>query len=421
MEDKIQARENGNAQQVAETGDLIRGASSAGRSLHPETLAIRTQVARTAEREHSAPLYLTSSFVFESAEQARALFADEISGNVYSRYSNPNSDEFIDKLCALEGAEDGVATASGMAAVFAALAALLSAGDHVVAARALFGSTHQILTNVLPRWGITSTYVNTHATPDDWAHAVRPETKLVFVETPSNPGLDLVDLEFLGRFCRPRGILLVVDNCFATPHLQRPIEFGADLVVHSATKFLDGQGRTLGGAILGSAELINGIRTFVRHTGPAISPFNAWMLSKSLETLAVRMDRHSQNALELAQHFAGHAEVEQVRYPHLQTHPQYGLAQKQMRAGGGIVVLDLAGGAARAARFLDSLEILSHSPNLGDTRTIVTHPASTTHSKLTEAERAAVGIVPGLVRISVGLEYPADVIADIEQALGRSA
>ena len=391
------------------------------RPLHPETLAVRTQATRTAEREHSVPLYLTSSFVFDSAEQARALFADEIPGNIYSRYGNPNTDEFVRKLCALEGAEDGVATASGMAAVFAALAALLSAGDHVLASRALFGSTHQLFTRLLPRWGISSTYVDTDATPDEWEREIRPETKMVFIETPSNPGLELIDLEALAQVCRNRGVLLVVDNCFATPYLQQPMQLGADLVVHSATKFLDGQGRTLGGAVLGSKEIISELRFFVRQTGPAISPFNAWVLSKSLETLAIRMDRHCQSALALAGFFEGHPEVEQVRYPFLASHPQHALARRQMRAGGGIVVLDLRGGLRRAQRFLDALQLLSHSPNLGDTRTIVTHPASTTHSKLTDAEREQVGIVPGLVRISVGLEHPDDIIADIEQALARSA
>jgi O-succinylhomoserine sulfhydrylase len=391
------------------------------RPLHPETLAVRTQAPRGPEREHSVPLFLTSSFVFDSAEQARALFADEEVGNVYSRYSNPNSDELVRKLCALEGAETGIATASGMAAVFASFAALLSSGDHVLAARALFGSTHQLLTRLLPRWGITSSYVDACASDAEWEAEIRPETKLLFVETPSNPGLELIDLESLAGICRRRGVLLVVDNCFATPYLQRPLDFGADLIVHSATKFIDGQGRTLGGAILGPEELLADIRFFARHTGPAISPFNAWVLSKSLETLGVRMDRHSESALTLAHRFEGHPEVEQVRYPFLESHPQHALARRQMRSGGGIVVLVVRGGIDRARRFLDALELLSHSPNLGDTRSIVTHPASTTHSKLSEEERRQVGIVPGLIRISVGLEHPDDIIADVEQALLRSA
>jgi O-succinylhomoserine sulfhydrylase len=385
--------------------------------LHPETLAVRIQVDRSAQREHSVPLFLTSSFVFDSAEQARALFADEVEGNVYSRYTNPNADEFVHKLCALEGVEDGMATASGMAAVFATFASLLDAGDHLVSARAIFGSTHQILTKVLPRWGIEHSYVDASAPMEAWEAALRPTTRLVFVETPSNPGLELLDLEALGALCRDRGILLAVDNCFCTPALQQPARFGADLVIHAATKFIDGQGRTLGGAVLGPPEPIGKIRSFIRQTGPSISPFNAWILSKSLETLAVRMDRHCASAVTVARHFEGHADVERVRYPFLPSHPQHELARRQMSAGGGIVVLEVKGGLDRARRFLDGLELLSHSPNLGDTRTIVTHPASTTHSRLTEEERGRVAITPGLVRISVGLEHPGDIIADLEGAL----
>jgi O-succinylhomoserine sulfhydrylase len=312
-------------------------------SAHFETLAVRTQVPRTGEREHSVPLFLTSSFVFDSAEHARALFADEVDGNVYSRYANPNTDEFVHKLCALEGGEDGIATASGMAAVFTALASRLSAGDHVLASRALFGSTHQILTRILPKWGVTWSYADA-TNPDSWTSQITPATRMLFVETPSNPGLELVDLAWLGALARERGIPLVVDNCFATPYLQRPLEWGASLVVHSATKFIDGQGRTLGGAIVGDKALVADARYFARHTGPALSPFNAWTLSKSLETLAVRMDRHCANALALATHFEGHPELESVRYPFLASHPQHELAKRQMRAGGGIVVLVLRGG-----------------------------------------------------------------------------
>jgi O-succinylhomoserine sulfhydrylase len=389
--------------------------------LHPDTLAIRTQTPRGAEREHSTPLYLTSSFVFDDAEQARALFAEEVQGNVYSRYANPNTDEFIAKMALLEGAEDGIAFASGMAAVFGSMAAYLKSGDHVVASRALFGSTHQLFTKLFPRWGITATYVDADATPDTWAAAVQPSTRMLFVETPSNPGLALIDLEMLGILARERGLLFVVDNCFTTPTLQQPIRWGAHLVVHSATKFIDGQGRVLGGVVVGSAELISELRFFIRHTGPAMSPFNAWVLSKSLETLSLRMERHCSNALALATHFEHHASLDFVRYPYLASHPDHALAKKQMSAGGGIVVLELKGGLERARRFLDALELLSHTPNLGDSRSIVTHPTSTTHSKLTEAERQQVGIVPGMVRVSVGLEHRDDIIADIEQALDRSA
>lgn len=389
------------------------------RKYHPETLAIRAQTPTSAEREHSVPLYLTSSFVFDSAEQARALFADEIPGNIYSRYSNPNTDELVRKLCLLEGAEDGIATASGMAAVYVSMASLLKSGDHVLAARSLFGSTHQILTKLFARWGIESSYADI-ADPASFERNLKPNTRLIFIETPSNPGLDLIDLEWLGGIAKARKIPLIVDNCFATPCLQRPITFGADLVVHSATKFLDGQGRVIGGAIVGRKELIAECRFFARHTGPALSPFNAWVLSKSLETLAARMDRHCASALRVAKHFEGHRDLEEVRYPFLPSHPHYELARRQMTQGGGIVVVVVKGGLDRARRFLDSVELMSHSPNLGDTRSIVTHPSSTTHSKLSEAERLQVGITPGLIRISVGLEHPDDIIADIEGALDRS-
>lgn len=383
---------------------------------HFETLAIRTQAPVTAEREHSVPLYLTSSFRFDDAEHARALFAEEVSGNVYSRYANPNTDEFVRKLCLLEGGEDGIATASGMSAVFTALAARVSAGDHIVASRALFGSTHQILTRLLPRWGVTSDYADV-ADPASWERLIRPNTRLLFVETPSNPGLELIDLAWLGALAQSRGIPLVVDNCFATPYLQQPLRLGASVVVHSATKYIDGQGRALGGAIVGDRAYLADCRFFARHTGPAMSAFNAWLLSKSLETLAVRMDRHCASALRIATHFDGHPAVESVRYPFLPSHPQYALARRQMSQGGGIVVLVLRGGLDAGRRFLDRVRLVSHSANLGDTRTIVTHPASTTHSKLTPAERAAVAIADGLIRVSVGLEHANDIITDLEQAL----
>lgn len=384
---------------------------------HFETLAIRTQAPRTAEREHSVPLYLTSSFQFDDAEHARALFAEEATGNIYSRYANPNTDEFVRKLCLLEGGEDGIATASGMSAVFTAIAAHVSSGDHVLASRALFGSTHQIFTRILPKWGVSSDYADA-SDPSSWERLVRPNTRLIFVETPSNPGLELIDLQWLGALAASRGIPLVVDNCFATPYLQRPLGLGAQVVIHSATKYIDGQGRTLGGAIIGDRAYIADCRFFARHTGPAMSAFNAWVLSKSLETLAVRMDRHCGNALTLARHFEGHAALAAVRYPFLPSHPQHALATRQMSMGGGIVVLDLKGGLAAGQRFLDRVQLVSHSANLGDTRTIVTHPASTTHSKLTPAERAAVGISDGLIRVSVGLEHVEDIITDLEQALG---
>jgi O-succinylhomoserine sulfhydrylase len=384
---------------------------------HFETLAIRAQAPMSPEHEHSVPLYLTSSFRFDDAEHARALFTEEVAGNIYSRYSNPNTDEFINKLCLLEGGEDGIATASGMSAVFTAIAARVSSGDHVLASRALFGSTHQIFTRILPKWGVTSDYADV-SDPSSWERLVKPNTKLIFIETPSNPGLELIDLEWLGAFAKARGIPLVVDNCFATPYLQRPLALGAAISIHSATKYIDGQGRALGGAIIGDRDYIADCRFFARHTGPAMSAFNAWLLSKSLETLAVRMDRHCANALSLAKHFEGHPALESVRYPFLPSHPQHALATRQMSQGGGIVVLVLKGGLEAGRRFLDRVRMVSHSANLGDTRTIVTHPASTTHSKLTPAERQAVAISDGLIRVSVGLEHVADIISDLEQALG---
>jgi O-succinylhomoserine sulfhydrylase len=390
------------------------------KSKHFETQAVRTQASNDLHREHSSSIYMTSSFTFEDAEHARAAFADEVEGNIYSRFSNPNSNELIEKLCLLEGAEDGLATASGMAAMYSSMAGLLKQGDHVLASRSLFGSTHQVLTQIFPNWGISHSYADLNA-PETWESKILPETKLIFVETPSNPGLDLVDLEWLGKLAKEKNLILIVDNCFATPYLQQPMRFGAHLVCHSTTKFIDGQGRTVGGAIVGDADLISKLRFFCRHTGPAMSPFNAWILSKSLETLAVRMDRHCENALQIATHLEGHPDLEFVKYPFLRSHPQYALAKKQMRLGGGLLTFEVKGGIERGKKFLDNLKIISLTANLGDTRTIATHSASTTHSKLTDEERLAVGITPGLIRISVGLEYVHDLITDIDNALKASA
>lgn len=387
---------------------------------HFETQAIRTQAARSQHREHSVPVYLTSSFVFEDAEQMRAMFANELPGDVYSRYSNPNTNEFITKLAALEGCEAGVATASGMSAVFVSMAALLKSGDHVLACNALFGSTHSILEQILPRWGISHSYVDIYR-PETWEQHVRPNTRMLVVETPSNPGVDLIDLAWMADFCKAHSLVSVVDNCFATPYLQRPADFGIDIVTHSATKFIDGQGRTLGGAVLGRPEHIDEIFFFCRHTGPALSPFNAWVLSKSLETLGPRMDRHCANALEIAQWLEVHPKVARVKYPFLGSHPQVEIAKKQMRQGGGVLNFELKGGLAAGQKFLDGLQVISRSANLGDTRTIATHPTTTTHARRSEEERQAVGITPGLVRIAVGLEHRADLIQDLEQALAGVA
>lgn len=385
-----------------------------------ETQAIRTQYERSASREHSVPLYMTSSFVFNDAEQARALFADEYQGNIYTRYGNPNTTEFIDKMCLLEGAEDGFATASGMAAVFVSMASFLNSGDHILVSKSVFGSTIQILNNIFPKWGITHTYADIDR-PDSWESLIQKNTKMILVETPSNPALDLIDLEWIGKLAKKHKILLNVDNCFATPYLQQPIKYGADIVTHSATKFIDGQGRAIGGIVLASKELIKEVRFFSRHTGPALSPFNAWIFSKSLETLAIRMDRHCENALKLAQYLEKHPEIEFVKYPFLPSHPSYAIAKKQMKAGGGIVTFSVKGGIDQGRKFLDSTLLASLTPNLGDARTSVTHPASTTHSKLTDAERAAVGILPGLIRVSVGLEHIDDIVKDFDQALKKSS
>ncbi|WP_114783809.1 trans-sulfuration enzyme family protein [Botryobacter ruber] len=383
-----------------------------------ETKAIRIQAKRSHNREHSVPLYLTSSFLFENAEQARAVFADEEQGNIYSRYSNPNVDELLEKVCYLEGAEDGFAFASGMAAIFSSMAALLKSGDHVLAARAVFGSTHQLLTKVFSKWGITHSYADINA-PETWEALITPATKMIIVETPSNPGLEVIDLEWLGQLKKKHNLILAVDNCFATPILQTPIDYGTDLVIHSSTKYMDGQGRVLGGMVVGPKDLIAEIRFFARHTGPAMSPFNAWIISKSIETLALRVERHCDNALKLAEVLEKSDKLEQVRYPFLPSFPQYELARKQMKKGGGIVTFAVKGGFDAAKKFIDNLQMVSLSSNLGDTRTIVTHPASTTHSKLTEEERQATGITPGLIRISVGLEGIDDIIGDITQALEK--
>lgn len=390
-------------------------------SRHPETNAIRIQTEKTSQKEHSTPLFLTSSFTYNSAEEMAAAFQDDsLDVNIYSRFSNPTVDEFIQKICVLEGAEDGIATATGMAAVFSTFMTFLSSGDHILSASAVFGSTHTILTKYLPKWGIQSTYFDM-TKPETIESLIRPETKMLYVESPSNPGLDVIDIAFVAALCKKHGILFVVDNCFATPAVQQPIALGADIVLHSATKFIDGQGRVLGGVVVGPKDLIYQMYLFVRNTGPSMSPFNAWVLTKSLETLFLRMDKHAENALTLAKALEQHPMINRVKYPFLETHPQYAIAKKQMKNGGGLFTFEIKGGLESGRKFLNALELLSVTNNLGDSRTIAAHPASTTHSKLTEAERNAVGITPGLIRISVGLEHPDDVLADIRQALEKSA
>lgn len=385
----------------------------------PETDAIRLQMNRTNEKEHSTPLFLTSSFVYDSAEDMAAAFSDDsLDVNIYSRFSNPTVDEFIDKIAALEGAEAGIGTGTGMAAVFSTFMTFLSKGDHIISASAVFGSTHTILTKYLPKWGFESSYFDMNK-PETIEELIKPNTKLLYVETPSNPGLDIIDLEYVAKICKKHNILFVVDNCFATPAVQQPIKFGADLVLHSATKFIDGQGRVLGGVVVGRKELVHEMYLFVRNTGPSLSPFNAWVLTKSLETLYIRMDKHADNALKLAQRLEGNAKLNSVKYPFLPSHPQYEIAKKQMSNGGGIVTFELKGGIESGRKFLNALEMLSMTNNLGDSRSIASHPASTTHSKLSVDEKKAVGITDGLVRISVGLEHIDDIIADIEQALEK--
>jgi len=385
--------------------------------MRSETIAIRTQTERTGEKEHSTPLFLTSSFVYDSAEDMAAAFSDDsLDVNIYSRFSNPTVDEFIKKVCLLEGAEDGIATGTGMAAVFSTFMTFLGAGDHIVSASAVFGSTHTILTKYMPKWGIEFSYFNMNA-PETIESLIRPNTKMLYVETPSNPGLDIIDLKFVSDICKKHKILFVVDNCFATPAVQQPLSFGADLVLHSATKFMDGQGRVLGGVVVGNKELVNQMYLFVRNTGPSLSPFNAWVLSKSLETLFVRMDKHAENALHIAKALEGHPALSWVKYPFLASHPQHQIAKKQMKTGGGILTFELKSGLEGGRKFLNNLTWLSMTNNLGDSRTIASHPASTTHSKLSPEERAAVGITPGLIRLSVGLEHPDDIIEEILQAL----
>jgi len=381
-----------------------------------ETNAIRTQLERSQFLEHSSPLYLTSSFVFEDAEDMRASFAEEKERNIYSRYSNPNSSEFIEKVCKMEGAEDGFAFASGMAAIFSTFAALLQSGDHILSARSVFGSTHSLFLNFFPKWNITHSYFKIDEL-DTIDQLVTPNTKILYAESPTNPGVDILDLEVLGKFAQKHNLIFIVDNCFASPYLQQPIKFGADLVIHSGTKLMDGQGRVLAGITVGSAELIDKIYRFSRITGPTLSPFNAWLLSKSLETLAIRVDRHCRNALKVAEFLEQHEKVNWVKYPFLKSHPNYELAKKQMKAGGCVVAFEVEGGLEAGRGFFDTIELLSLSANLGDSRSIVTHPASTTHSKLSIEERNAVGITDGTIRISVGLEHIDDILADIAQAL----
>ncbi|WP_291141292.1 trans-sulfuration enzyme family protein [Flavobacterium sp. UBA7680] len=381
-----------------------------------ETKAIRTHLEKTQFQEHSTPLYLSSSFIFEDAEDMRASFTEEKVRNIYSRFSNPNTTEFVDKVCAMEGAEAGYAFATGMAAIYSTFAALLESGDHIVSAGSVFGSTHALFMTYFPKWKIETSYFDINK-PETIESFIKPNTKILYAETPTNPGVDVVDLELLGQIAKKHNLILIIDNCFATPYIQQPIKYGAHIVIHSATKLIDGQGRVLGGVAVGEAELIRKIYLFSRNTGPAMSPFNAWVLSKSLETLAVRVDRHCENALKVAEFLESHPNVNSVKYPFLKSHPKYEIAKKQMLLGGNIIAIEIKGGLEAGRKFLDKIKLCSLSANIGDVKTIVTHPASTTHSKLSEGDQLAVGITQGLVRVSVGLETVADVIADLKQAL----
>ncbi|MBU6459783.1 MAG: O-succinylhomoserine sulfhydrylase [Proteobacteria bacterium] len=381
-----------------------------------QTEAIRSGSHPSQFHEHSEALYLTSSFTYDSAAQAAAVFVGEQEGYIYSRFSNPTVTAMQERLAALEGAEACVATASGMSAILATVMAHLSAGDHILASASLFGSTISLFNNILKRFGIRTDYI-APANTCGWEQSVRPETKMIFVETPSNPLTELVDLGALSSLSRKHHLLFVVDNCFCSPAVQRPLEMGADLVIHSATKYLDGQGRVLGGAVAGAKAMIDPVYGFLRTAGPSISPFNAWVILKGMETLQIRMDAHADNALELAQMLSEHPSVERVYYPGLTSHPQHALAMKQQKNGGGIVAFEVKGGRKKAWQVIDACELISITGNLGDVKTTITHPASTTHARISAEEREAAGIKEGLVRISVGLESIVDLKTDLLRGL----
>ncbi len=384
--------------------------------LAPETLAIRSGIHRTQFEEHSEAMFLTSSFVYTSAEQAAARFTGAEPGNIYARFTNPTVTAFQERLAALEGAERCVATASGMSAILATVMGLLSAGDHIVASRALFGSTVQLLSNILGRFGIETTYVSA-TDMAEWKAAVKANTKLFFLESPSNPLTEICDIRAIADLAHASNALLVVDNCFCTPILQRPLELGADIVVHSATKYIDGQGRVLGGAVLGGEKMLEGVYGFLRTAGPTLSAFNAWVLLKGLETLKIRMDAHSANALELAKWLEAHPNVQRVLYPGLASHPQHTLAMQQQKTGGGIVAFEVKGGKDAAWKVVNNTQLLSITANLGDVKTTITHPATTTHGRLTQEQRDAAGVSDGLLRVAVGLENIDDIKRDLARGL----
>jgi len=382
----------------------------------PETLAVRAGQERSQFGEHAEALYLTSSFVFESAAQAAARFSGAEEGNVYSRFTNPTVTMFQERLAALEGAERSVATASGMAAILATVMALLKAGDHIVAARGIFGASQQLFGTIMPRFGVATSFVPGSA-PAAFKAALQPNTKLVFIETPSNPLTEVFDIAALAAVAHEAGALLVVDNCFCSPVLQRPLEYGADLVIHSATKYLDGQGRVLGGAVCGVNALVEEVFKFLRTTGPTLSAFNAWVILKGLETLKIRMQAQSANALDLALRLEAHPAVARVFYPGLPSHPQHALAMRQQATGGAILAFEVKGGRDAAWRVIDACKVLSITANLGDVKTTLTHPASTTHGRISPEARSESGITEGLLRIAVGLEAVDDIEADLRRGL----
>jgi O-succinylhomoserine sulfhydrylase len=385
-----------------------------------DTLAVRGGQQRSQFGEHSEALYLTSSFVFENAAQAAARFSGAEPGNVYARFTNPTVTTLQERLAALEGAQRCVATASGMSAILSAVMALLKSGDHIVCSQGVFGATQQLLGTIFPRFGVTTTFVPA-TDAEAYRAAMTPATRLVFIETPSNPLTQLIDIPALAEVAHAGGALLAVDNCFCTPALQRPLELGADVVIHSATKYLDGQGRVLGGAVLGSNELMEEVFKFLRTAGPTLSPFNAWVILKGLETLRIRMEAQSANALALAQWLEARPEVERVFYPGLASHPQYGLAQRQQKSGGAIVSFEVKGGRERAWQVVDATRMISITANLGDTKTTITHPATTTHGRITPEARAAAGIGESLLRVAVGLEDVEDLQRDLARGMAASA
>jgi O-succinylhomoserine sulfhydrylase len=386
-------------------------------SYQPETLAVHAGTARSQFGEHSEALFLTSSFVFDNAAQAAARFIGEQPGNIYSRFTNPTVTMFEERLAAMEGAEQCVATASGMSAILACCMGLLKAGDHVIASQSIFGATVNLFNNVIRKFGVETTFVSATDVAE-WQAAVRPNTKLFFLETPSNPLTEISDIAAIAAVAKQCGALLAVDNCFCTPILQRPLQLGADIVIHSATKYIDGQGRALGGAVLGSRKNMESVYGFLRTAGPTMSPFNAWVFLKGIETLKLRMEAHSANALELARWLEKQSSVARVLYPGLPSHPQHALAMKQQKTGGGIVSFEVKGGKDAAWRVIDNTRLLSITANLGDTKTTITHPASTTHARITPEARAAAGITDGLIRIAVGLEAVVDIQNDLAHGLG---